>query len=99
MSNEDYNAGWSDCLKHQAETHISLDEFSQHLDKFFDKINNLKIIIKWFTNHINNLDIQGLPIKDEETKKLNLEFIIKSVENLKLSERKKSNAKRNTKKE
>lgn len=93
-----YNEGWNDASKHFIESHISTEEFSSLLDKFFDKISDLKEIANWFYLHHEDYDISGNKMINDITKENNLKLIMDRVKKLENNERKQKNVSKKIKK-
>lgn len=93
-----YNEGWNDASKHFIETHISTEEYSALLDKFFDKISDLKEIVSWFYLHSEDCDIYGNKMINAITKENNLRLIMDRVKKLENNERKQKDVPKKSKK-
>lgn len=77
----DFLEGIEEGLKIAQKTHIPLEEVLKSFDKFFDKINSLKKIIKQFYDHFKfNKDIHGIEMIEDKAKEENLSYIINNLE-------------------
>lgn len=77
----DYLEGIEEGLKIAQKTHIPLEEVLKSFDKFFDKINALKKIIKSFRDHFKfNKDLNGKEMTADKEKEENLSYIINNIE-------------------
>lgn len=77
----DYLEGIEEGLKLAQKTHIPLEEVLKSFDKFFDKINSLKKVVRLFKDHhVNNLNINGVEMKTDKEKEENLLYILNNLE-------------------
>ncbi len=80
MDNEDYNAGWNDCEQRRLEEHIPLSQVTESIDKFLDKINDNRKLLRYVFKHFEtNLSIMNVPMTKVSEKVKNKTQILKLI--------------------
>lgn len=88
QENDSYNEGWADCSKYFTENYISTLNIVDILDKYFDRINELKRILFTIEDYLNN----------PEKCPYNKEDLLKQIKRIKNQERKLINESKRKKK-